>query len=305
MLTRLRPLGAATGLALTLVLAGCSDSNSPSASSNLMTSTEAQSLADDVADDFTGLADASAFDALFGLSLSTTSVGGVSINSPPQSPCVTISPAAPISSDADIVPDSVRFDYTDCVFTRANGNIIDSLSGTIDFLDAQPTIASLGVRHVFTNFGRSRTNVPFPARSFGAVDNGTREWGASSDTLGHTITNFVTVRTHPLGRSTTHTRDWVGHFTADLAGSIVLGFPLPAGNWTVNGTGTWARGNRSWSVVTSTITPMHYNPACTVEPRIDAGQVMLMVTRNGVESTVDVLFTACGAFTVVRTAAPV
>ena len=62
---------------------------------------------------------------------------------------------------------------------------------------------------------------------------------------------------------------------------LVLGFPLPAGNWTVDGTGTWARGNRSWSVVTSTITPMHYNPACTVEPRIDAGQVMLTVTRNG------------------------
>ena len=80
MLTRLRPLGAVTGLALTLVLTGCSDSNSPSASSNLMTTTEAQSLADDVADDFTGLADASAFDALSGLSLSSASIGGVSIN---------------------------------------------------------------------------------------------------------------------------------------------------------------------------------------------------------------------------------
>ena len=302
MLTRLRPLGAATGLVLALVLAGCSDSTTPSASGNLMTTTEAQSLADDVADDLTGLADASAYDVSTGLSLSVAPIGGASINTPPPA-CVTISPTVPTSTDGDIVPDSVRFDYSQCVFTRANGNIIDSLSGTIDFLDAQPTIASLGVRHVFTDFVRSRTNVPFPARSFSAVDNGAREWGASADTLGHTITNFVTVRTHPLGRSTTHTRDWVGHFTADLAGSIVLGFPLPAGDWTVNGTGTWARGNRSWSVVTSTITAMHYNPACTVEPRIDSGEVTLTLTRNGVVSNVDVLFTACGSFTVVRTAA--
>ncbi|MEO8635750.1 MAG: hypothetical protein ABI587_10785 [Gemmatimonadales bacterium] len=304
MLTRLRPVGAFTGIALTFMLAGCSDSNSPSANGNLMTTVEAQSLADDVADDVTGLADASAYDASTGLSLSAASVGGVSVNTPPPA-CVAITPTVPTSTDGDIVPDSVRFDYSQCVFTRANGNIIDSLSGTIDFLDAQPTVPSLGVRHVFTDFARNRTNVPFPARSFSAVDNGTREWGASADTLGHTITNFVTVRTHPVGRSTTHTRNWTGHFTADLAGTILLGFPLPAGDWTVDGTGTWSRGNRAWSVVTSTVTAMHYNPACTVEPKLDAGELALTVTRNGEVTNIDVLFTACGAFTVTRTAATV
>ncbi len=303
MSTPLRPLGAATGLALALFLAGCSDSNSPSGSSNLMTTAEAQAFADDVADDVSGLADASSFDASTGLVLTSASASRASILTPPPA-CATVTPATPTSSDGDIVPDSVRFDYNQCVFSRAGGNIVDSLGGTIDFLDADPAAVSFGVRHVYTDFSLNRTVVPFPARSFVAVQNGTRQWGASADTLGHTVTDFVTQFTRGT-RTTTHTKNWVGHFTADLAGSIVLGFPVPAGNWTVNGTGIWTKGNRSWTVATSTVTAMHYDPACTVEPKLDAGEVALTVTRNGEVTNIDIVFTACGAFTVSRSVAGV
>jgi hypothetical protein len=39
-----------------------------------------------------------------------------------------------------------------------------------------------------------------------------------------------------------------------------------------------------------------------VEPKLDAGAVTLTVTRNAQVTTVDIVFTACGAFTVTRSA---
>ena len=133
------------------------------------------------------------------------------------------------------------------------------------------------------------------------MHNGTREWGGNADTLGHAVTNFVTVWTHPSGRTSTHTKNWLAKFTAATPGTISLITPLPAGQLTVNGTGTWATLNRSWSVVASTATPLVYDPTCTVAPRFTAGEVDLVVTRNTEVVDVSVVFTACGPYTVTRT----
>src|SRR5262249_47079523 len=132
-------------------------------------------------------------------------------------------------------------------------------------------------------------------------DNGTREWGGSADTLGHTISNFVTDLTFPNGSVATHTKNWVGKFTADVAGTIILGLPLPAGGWTINGASTWTKGARTWNVSVTTSTPLHFNPTCTAAPRFDAGQLDLVVTRNSQTFNVTIQFTGCGAFVVTRT----
>ena len=282
---------------LALFLGACSDSSAPSTTIDALTQLQADDMSSDAAGDVDELADFSMYDPSTGASFTSA---GVRAQSAPPPPCVTISPNPPTNSDGDAVPDSVRFDYSACGFTRGNGTVIDSLDGTIDFIDPLPLQASLGVRHVFTDFTRKRINTAFPLRSFMAVQNGTREWGGDADTLGHTITAFTTVWTHPSGRTTTHERDWIAKFTAGTPGTISLLTPLPAGSFTVAGTGHWSTLGRTWSVVTSTPTALEYDPACNVAPRFTAGELNLVVTRNGVVTNVSIVFSACGQYTETR-----
>ncbi len=298
MSTRFHRLG--TGLAAAAVLLGaCSDSGGPSGSSEALTTAEVQVLGADIASEAGDLVDVSMFDTATGVSFAVQA--GQIHRHRIAPPCVTVSPQPPVHSDGDIVPDSMRLDYTDCVFTRANGILIDSLSGTIDFLDPLPLASSAGVRHVFTDFRRSRTNTAFPARSFSGTHNGIREWGASPDTLGHTTTDFASVWTHAGGGTTTHEKNWAGKFTAATPGSIVFGDPLPAGSWVLAGSSVWTRRGRSWDVVVTTPEPLAYDPACQVAPPFTDGTLNLVVTRNQIISNVEIQFLSCGQYLVTRT----
>lgn len=289
----------ATVVALALTLAACSgDQVSPSSTGSLSIA-QADSLAEVVSEDVSELFEASTYDPNAAVALVAASPAGgpIAVHGPP--PCFpAITPVVPQNTDGDAVPDSIHFDFTGCTFTR--GPITHGLSGTIDVFDPLPAAASIGVRSLFTDFGRARSN-SITGRSVEAVHNGTREWGGSPDTLGHTITGFHTTYTFGNGRTAEHLKDWVGHFTADVAGSISAAAPLPAGLWTVGGSSTWTDASRSWSVVTSTPVPMHFDPTCTLTPRLDAGQVQLVATRNGLTTTVTIDFTACGQYTVTKT----
>jgi hypothetical protein len=286
--------------ALVLALAACSDNgNGPADGSNLLTTAQVQDLGQDMAEDVVELTDASVFDGSTGLNMEGATSNGVRLASVPP-PCITVSPTPPTNSDSDIVPDSVRLTY-DCGFQRANGVLIDSLTGSIDFFDPQPTVVSLGVKHIFNDFTRKRINTAFPLRSFTAVHNGAREWGGNTDTLGHTITNFTTVWTHVSGRQTTHVKDWIARFTATTPGTIGLGIPLPAGGIDLNGTSTWSTANRSWSVAVTTVEALQYDPSCQVTPRLTSGTLDLVVTRNGEVTNVEIVFTACGQYQVTKT----
>jgi hypothetical protein len=295
-------VGAALVAALAMILGACSDGNGPTGSANVMSQVQANDFGSDVAGDMDDLAELSVYDVSNGIPLQSTA-RPVKPEAAPPAACVTFSPDSPQNSDGDAVPDSVRFDYSACTFTRAGGAITDVLSGTIDFIDPLPNLASLGVRHVFTDFTRKRVNSVFPLRSFTAVHNGVREWGGNADTLGHTISNFVTAWTHPSGRTTTHEKDWIAKFTAAVPGTISLLTPLPAGSFTVQGTGSWTTLNRTFSVTTSTVTALAYDPTCTVAPRFTDGELALVVTRNAQITNVSIQFTGCGTFTVTRTPA--
>jgi hypothetical protein len=278
-----------------MALGACSDGNGPSSNPSSISQVEANDLGSDVAEDIDDLAELSIYDQSNGVPFQFASA-----NAAPPAACVTVTPTPPTNSDGDAVPDSARFDYSKCGFSRAGGAVIDSLGGTIDILDPLPLATSLGVRRIFTDFARKRVNTAFPLRSFTAVHNGVREWGGNADTLGHTITNFVSVWTHPSGRTTTHEKDWVAKFTAATPGTISLLTPLPAGTFTVNGTGSWSSPARTFSVAISTVTPLVYDPSCTVSPRFTAGELALVVTRNAQVTNVSIVFTACGSYTVTR-----
>jgi hypothetical protein len=68
----------------------------------------------------------------------------------------------------------------------------------------------------------------------------------------------------------------------------------------IAGTATFTRDTNSFALTVSTDPVLHYNAACTVRPKFDAGTLKATVTKNGATSNVTIAFTACGTFTVTR-----
>lgn len=274
----------------------CSDGTSPSGAA--LSTAQADSLAETLVMDVSEIAEASAFNPSTGLTLSSAAAPSalVAAVAPVCAPIIT--PASPTNSDGDPVPDSIRVDFTGCTFTR--GVMVHTLAGLIDIIDPTPTTTDYAVRHLLTNFTRSLENT-LTQQTVAARWHGVRQIEGTADTLGQAVSNMVTDYTFANGATATHTPNWVARFQADVAGSIVLGNPLPAGAWTLTGTSTWAKGGLTWSIAVSTITALHFNPACAAEPQFDAGTLKLVVTRVGATSTVTVDLAACGQSTVTRT----
>src|SRR5512143_2924097 len=211
------PTLVAGGLALARGLLACSDSNSPSGRVQSLTAAQADSMGELVATDAGELADASAYDAVSAFPLAPRAGVG-----PFRVPCApTLSPLPVVNSDADAVPDSLRFTYA-CSFSR--GPMTHTLAGLIDVIDPEPAVAGYAMRTVFTNFGRTMQN-SMTQRITSAIYNGSREVSATADTLGHTLTQFTTAYTYGVGQTATHVRDWIAKFTADVPGSILIGNP--------------------------------------------------------------------------------
>jgi hypothetical protein len=254
---------------------------------------QADSLGEELANDVSAVAELAAFDPSTGVSLAPAAPG--SQTAPPCQPAVT--PASPTNGDSDPVPDSVRVDFTGCSFTR--GQFLLTFGGTIDVLDPNPTTTAFAVEFVFGGFSETLTNTQ-NARSISSRVSGTTHLAGSPDTVGLTLINLTSRYRFANGDSAIRVVNWTGKFTADTAGTIHLGSPLPIGLLTLNGSATWTK-QATLSGTTSTPVPLHYDPTCTVRPRLDHGRLVERVTLNQASSTVTVDFTACGQFTVTRT----
>jgi len=128
-------------------------------------------------------------------------------------------------------------------------------------------------------------------------------YGSSDPATSLFQTDFV----HEDQSTSRHERNWHSQFTADVAGSIALNQPLPAGVWSLTGTSTWIRNpgaanQKSWTFVVSA-PDVHYNPACTSAPQFDAGTMTVSASngQNSNTSEFTITFTGCGKYTVVIT----
>ena len=275
--------------ALALGLAACSSMEGPNA---MLTQQEAQSLADVIVADAASLSDAAAYNAASGVPMASAPASQSATTA-----CPTKSPLPVTNSDGDPVPDSVHFDFTGCIIQQPLETI--TLSGAIDYVDPTPTTTDHSVRVRFTDF--TRTVMNFLSGKTRSVElNGVRTFTGTADALEHTETNFRTVYTFADGSTATHLKTWSSTFTADVPGSIQFGSPLPSGTWNITGTSTSTRGDKSYSLSVTTNPPLHYNAACTVAPKFDAGTISAVVTRNAQTTNITVQFTACGQFTVTR-----
>jgi len=284
-------LAAATLAAL--VIAACTDTQSPTSTSGL-TQPQAQAVGDVVASDVAALPEGMTFSALGSGLLAQLAPPPAVGTTPACTP--TRTPASPANSDGDPIPDSVHVDFAGC--TSSSGSYTVTVSGTIDFVDPTPTTTDFGLRTRYTDFTRSVTNTA-TNQTRSTKENGVREVIASASGLQETETNFQTDHTFFNGTTASHVRDWSVTFTPDQGGTIQHDH-LPSGTLAVSGTSTWTSGSNSYSLSINTDSPLHYNATCTVGPRFDTGTVTAKVTKNGVTTTVTVTFTACGEYTVKR-----
>jgi hypothetical protein len=291
---------ALTGAAVAAVLGvtACNNDHSTAPPAPLLSQMQAESLAKTVVSDIAGAVSTATMDGSASAVASAALFASASVGTGSGSQCVPArSPATPLDSDKDGVPDSVRFDYTGCVLSFPLA--IDSLSGTIDLIDPTKTTPDHAVERVFTDFKRVTVNLLSGANT-AVTDNGVRMASHDSATLRSAETNFRTDYVFANGSTAEHVRTWESLFTADVPGSIQPNALLPSGTWTVNGTSAWTRGHQSYSLTVTTNPPLHYNATCTKAPRFDAGKITAVVVRGGQTMTVTIQFTACGAYTVTR-----
>jgi hypothetical protein len=286
----------AGALAVVVGLTGCSTNST--APSQVLTQAQADTVAEAVAADVAVLPEGMTYSGTAAVPVQSAPMRGALLV--PQSTgagCTpTKSPASPLNSDGDPVPDSVRYDFTGCVITI--GNFTLTLAGTIDFVDPTPTVTDFALKTAFTNFIRTLTdNTASKTRS--VKENGSRTVSGSTSSLQRTETGFRTDYTFADGSTDSHVRTWSATFTADVGGSIRRD-SLPNGTWDLTGTSTWTRGTNSYSLSVTTNPQLHYNAACTVTPRFDAGTLSAVVTKNNVTTNVTIHFTACGQYTVTR-----
>ncbi len=292
-------LRALAGAAAVLVLVtACNNESGTAPTTPLLSQAQAESLATTVVADIVGEIGTATMDGSGSLAATAPVDASAPAGSSTATQCVPTETPTPVAnSDNDGVPDSVRFDYAGCVISRPLS--IDSLSGTIDLIDPTKLVADHAVKRVFTDFKRLTVNLVSGGKS-SVTNNGERMASHDGTTLRSSETNFRTDYLFANGGTAEHVRTWESIFTADVAGSIMRDALLPSGTWSVNGTSSWTRGQRSYSLTVTTNPALHYNASCTAAPRFDAGKITAVVVRNSQTVTVTIEFTACGVYTVTR-----
>jgi hypothetical protein len=292
MRNRSRILASLTLGTLVLGLAACSDQTAGPGQPGL-TKAQADSLAGVVTADVDAMAQGAAVGTWDG---ALAAAGPIDMGDRLGWGCMPAkSPATPVNSDADPVPDSVRLDFSGCGTTSRRGTV--AYSGTIDLLDPTPKDSDFAVKLVYADFARTVTGGAGGTSS--VMQDGSRQFLRSPSQLQQVEHDFHTDFTFPDGSTASHVKDWSSTFTADVAGSIGRG-RLPSGTWDITGTSTWTRGDRTYALSVTTGPDLHYNASCEGYPRFDAGKVTTVVTRAGTTSTVTVEFTGCGQYTVTK-----
>ena len=294
----LRTLAGAAAAAAVLVVAACNNDNGTAPATPMLSQAQAESLATTVLADISGEIGTATMDGAGGLAATASFDASAPSGSAMATQCIPAeSPTPVVNTDGDGVPDSVRFDYAGCVISHPLS--IDSLSGTIDLIDPTKSTADHAVKRVFTDFKVVTVRLISGANS-SVTENGTRMASHDGTTLQSSETNFRTDFVFAKGSTAEHVRTWESIFTADVAGSIMRDALLPSGTWSVNGTSSWTRGSRSYSLTVTTNPALHYNASCTDAPRFDAGKITAVVVRGATTMTVSIEFTACGVYTVTR-----
>ena len=195
-------------------------------------------------------------------------------------------------TDGDGIPDDATFTFTNppCGFTGWRGGSV-GLTGQVEVVDPSPN--AFDFTATLTDLAFSYT-APGNLGTYTASRNGTRSRTGSAG--GASVSeDIITVRQRPNFADATLHKVGTVTFTPDQGFTLALRQPLPSGNFSLNGTLTWNRGQEDFTFVFTTPTALHYNSTCTNTPqRIDSGELDVAGTVNGIPGTLKVVWSACG-----------
>ncbi len=293
-------LAGVASLAAVAALGACSSSTTSPSSTPSLSAGQADTAAAALAADADGLSDGATATGSAG-SGASFSVARLPGSAPSFSTALLCSPVRSplpiVNSDADLVPDSVRVDFTGCLINRPF--VAESLAGTIDFVDPTPTVTDHQVKRMFTNFFVQKRRILL-GDTVSNLWNGTQTFSRDSSQGRFSETAFTLVHTFPNGTQATHVRTWTSTFTADTAGTVQDDTPLPSGLRNITGSSTWTYAGNTWNFAVTTNPALHRNDTCTTVPLFDSGVMTVVATRNSASTTLTITFTGCGTYTVTR-----
>jgi hypothetical protein len=281
-----------------LALAACSRDAGPTAirEPQPISAAEAQAIGRETAGEAGGMASSFTVGDLFLFGFEFGDVGEFGgFGAPALSPtamCPTITPMPPVDADSDRVPDDLTLTFTlpACSFSHDGGTV--AVTGTIHITDPTPTTHDIAHRVEFGDLEKKFTlsdGTFFLRRLAGARQVLRSEAGFSA--VDSTTGTFESSR----DGSSSLAKAWAVSFVADSgATSVQEDWRLPSGTFTINGSTTRTRASLTRSLSVQTVTPLHFDAACTAEPQFTAGE--LLITRTGFEhsGTIHVVFTGCG-----------
>lgn len=205
-------------------------------------------------------------------------------------PCVTPSSAA--DTDGDGVPNDASYTFTapPCRYTGVRGFTLDVV-GQLRVTDPAPETAGFGADISVTNL-RFSLVAEDSDRNYSVTRNGSMTLSGGPAGL-ELATELQVLRTFTGLPDAAVEHDWVLGF--DPEATLQINQPLPSGSLTVAGTVSWSRGDESFELTVTTITPLHYNAACDeTGQRFDGGELAVSGTFGETPGAVHIEWGACG-----------
>ncbi len=283
------------------VLAGCSGDSTGPGGKTSFSQADADAAADVVVGDLSDQAD--------GATSTSTGANFSMVAAPAASAGAWYATACSPPPTITTAGNTTSLVFANCMISRLVPLETLTRNGEVDV-----TLSAGSRVLVFKNFSKKWERISFRTGqtvTTTATLNGTRSISGDATTLEHHIygdgdpatTTFETAFVYNDGSTAQHLRNWQSSFVADVASSIQLNQPLPAGKWTIAGNSTWTRnpGTSSQKVWTfsTTASDVHYDPTCTQAPQFDSGTLTVQATnaQTGGSATFTITFTGCGHYT--------
>jgi hypothetical protein len=207
-----------------------------------------------------------------------------------QQPCATAS--VPVDTDGDGVPDDATYTFTapPCRYSDVRGFTLDVV-GQLRVVDPVPESAGFGAVVDFTNF-RFTLTTDDADRNYSVTRNG-RVTLTGSPTGLELSSEMQILRTFSGLSDAAVEHVWTMSFDPET--TLQINQPLPSGVLTIAGTVNWTRGNETFELTLTTVTPLHYNAACEdTGQRFDEGELAVSGTFGETPGTVHIGWGDCG-----------
>jgi hypothetical protein len=209
---------------------------------------------------------------------------------PAIDPCVT--PSSSAETDGDGVPDDATYTFTapPCRYTDVRGFTLDVV-GQLRIVDPAPETPGFGANLSLTDL-RFSLSAEDSDKDYSVRRNGTMTLTGSPAGL-ELATDLQVQRSFTGFSDASSEHVWTVGFDPET--SLQINQPLPSGSVTVAGTVGWSRGQESFDLTITTVTPLHYDASCDASgQRFDDGELRVSGTFGETPGNVRIVWEDCG-----------